>query len=125
RLRPDAQLPSRRDPDRRHAGHDQGRLDHVERRDLPLRQVRLLQLLAGSGPVPVLLDLADPVATMDARLTDLEIRYSHLERQFADLSDVVFAQQKTIEALERELAKIRVRLREVGDPVVDEKPPHY
>jgi uncharacterized coiled-coil protein SlyX len=62
---------------------------------------------------------------MDARLTDLEIRYSHLERQFADLSDVVFAQQKTIEALERELAKIRVRLREVGDPVVDEKPPHY
>jgi len=62
---------------------------------------------------------------MDARLTDLEIRYSHLERQFADLSDIVFAQQKTIEALERELAKIRVRLREVGDPVVDEKPPHY
>ena len=62
---------------------------------------------------------------MDARLTDLEIRYSHLERQFADLSDIVFAQQMTIEALERELAKIRVRLREVGDPVVDEKPPHY
>ena len=62
---------------------------------------------------------------MDTRLTDLEIRYSHLERQFADLSDVVFAQQKSIEALERELAKIRVRLREVGDPVVDEKPPHY
>jgi len=62
---------------------------------------------------------------MDTRLTDLEIRYSHLERQFADLSDVVFAQQKSIEALERELAKIRVRLRELGDPVVDEKPPHY
>jgi uncharacterized coiled-coil protein SlyX len=62
---------------------------------------------------------------MDTRLTDLEIRYSHLERQFAELSDVVFAQQKTIEALERELAKIRVRLRDLGDPVVDEKPPHY
>lgn len=62
---------------------------------------------------------------MDKRLTDLEIRYSHLERQFADLSDVVFTQQKTIEALERELAKIRVRLRDLGDPVVDEKPPHY
>ena len=62
---------------------------------------------------------------MDTRLTDLEIRYAHLERQFADLSDVVFAQQKTIEALERELTKIRVRLRDLGDPVVDEKPPHY
>lgn len=62
---------------------------------------------------------------MDTRLTDLEIRYSHLERQVADLSDVVFAQQKTIEALERELAKIRARLRDLGDPIVDEKPPHY
>jgi uncharacterized coiled-coil protein SlyX len=62
---------------------------------------------------------------METRFTELEIRYSHLERQFADLSDVVFAQQKSIESLERELASIRVRLRELGDPVVDEKPPHY
>jgi uncharacterized coiled-coil protein SlyX len=62
---------------------------------------------------------------METRFTELEIRYSHLERQFADLSDVVFAQQKAIESLERELAAIRVRLRELGDPVVDEKPPHY
>lgn len=62
---------------------------------------------------------------METRFTELEIRYSHLERQVADLSDVVFAQQKTIESLERELANIRVRLRELGDPVVDEKPPHY
>jgi uncharacterized coiled-coil protein SlyX len=62
---------------------------------------------------------------METRLTDLEIRYSHLERQFTDLSDVVFGQQKTIEALERELANIRVRLRELGDAVVEEKPPHY
>jgi len=62
---------------------------------------------------------------METRFTELEIRYSHLERQFADLSEVVFAQQKTIESLERELAVIRVRLRELGDPMVDEKPPHY
>ena len=62
---------------------------------------------------------------METRFTELEIRYSHLERQFAELSDVVFGQQKTIESLERELANIRVRLREIGDPVVDEKPPHY
>lgn len=62
---------------------------------------------------------------METRLTDLEIRYSHLERQFADLSDVVFGQQKVIESLERELASIRTRLRDLGDAVVDEKPPHY
>jgi uncharacterized coiled-coil protein SlyX len=62
---------------------------------------------------------------METRFTELEIRYSHLERQFADLSDVVFGQQKTIEALQKELANIRVRLRELGDPIADEKPPHY
>ena len=62
---------------------------------------------------------------METRLTELEIRYSHLERQFADLSDIVFGQQKTIDSLERELANVRVRLRDLGDPVVDEKPPHY
>ena len=61
---------------------------------------------------------------METRLTELEIRYSHLERQFADLSDVVFGQQKIIESLQRELTSIRAKLREVGDPVVDEKPPH-
>jgi uncharacterized coiled-coil protein SlyX len=62
---------------------------------------------------------------METRLTELEIRYSHLERQFADLSDIVFGQQKTIDSLERELANVRARLRELGDPLVDEKPPHY
>jgi uncharacterized coiled-coil protein SlyX len=62
---------------------------------------------------------------METRFTELEIRYSHLERHVAELSDVVFAQQKTIDALEREMAKIRARLRDLGDPVVDEKPPHY
>lgn len=62
---------------------------------------------------------------METRVTDLEIRYSHLERQVAELSDVVFGQQKIIESLQREMANIRVRLRDLGDPAVDEKPPHY
>jgi len=62
---------------------------------------------------------------MDARLTDLEIRYSHLERQYADLSEMVFEHQKVIEALQRELANVSGRLRDLGDPMVDEKPPHY
>ena len=62
---------------------------------------------------------------METRFTELEIRYSHLEHQVADLSDVVFGQQKIIESLQRELANIRVKVRDLGDPVVDEKPPHY
>jgi uncharacterized coiled-coil protein SlyX len=40
---------------------------------------------------------------METRFTELEIRYSHLERQVADLSDVVFGQQKIIESLQLEL----------------------
>jgi uncharacterized coiled-coil protein SlyX len=62
---------------------------------------------------------------MDARLTDLEIRYSHLEQQYADLSEIVFGHQKTIEALQRELANVIGKLRDLGDPIIDEKPPHY
>ena len=62
---------------------------------------------------------------MDTRLTDLEIRYSHLERQYADLSEIVFGHQKAIEALQRELATAIGKLRDMGDPIVDEKPPHY
>jgi uncharacterized coiled-coil protein SlyX len=62
---------------------------------------------------------------MDDRLTELEIRYAHLERQFAELSEVVFEQQKAIEALQREVANATRRLRDLGEPIVDEKPPHY
>jgi uncharacterized coiled-coil protein SlyX len=62
---------------------------------------------------------------MDARLTDLEVRYSHLERQYADLSEIVFMHQKAIEALQRELASVRAKVRDIGDPTIDEKPPHY
>jgi len=62
---------------------------------------------------------------MEPRLVDLEIRYTHLERQFAELSQVVFDQQKTLEALQKELARLRGRLEELGDPIVNEKPPHY
>ena len=63
---------------------------------------------------------------MDARIVDLEIRYTHLERQLEELSDVVFAQQRLIETLSKELLLLRNRLEE--PPVVTpraEKPPHY
>jgi len=47
----------------------------------------------------------------------------------ATLVPAIFRDRATaaqaIEALQRELANIRVRLRELGDPAVDEKPPHY
>ena len=42
---------------------------------------------------------------MEGRFVDLEIRYTHLERQYAELSQAVFDHQKLIEALQRELAR--------------------
>jgi uncharacterized coiled-coil protein SlyX len=62
---------------------------------------------------------------MEPRLVDLEIRYTHLERQYAELSQVVFEQQKALEAVQKELVRLRGRLDEIGDPIANEKPPHY
>jgi uncharacterized coiled-coil protein SlyX len=62
---------------------------------------------------------------MEPRLVDLEIRYTHLERQYAELSQVVFEQQKALEVVQKELARLRGRLEELGDPIVNERPPHY
>lgn len=60
---------------------------------------------------------------MESRLTDLEVRYSHLERQLDELNQVVFEQQKLIDGLLRQVRSLRTRLE--GDEHPDEKPPHY
>jgi uncharacterized coiled-coil protein SlyX len=62
---------------------------------------------------------------LESRLVDLEIRYTHLEQQYAELSQVVFEQQKSITALLKELGGLRGRLEELGDPIANERPPHY
>jgi len=64
-------------------------------------------------------------STMEARVAELEIRYTHLERQYVELSQVVFEHQKLIERLQKELAAVRGRLLELGDPIANDKPPHY
>jgi uncharacterized coiled-coil protein SlyX len=62
---------------------------------------------------------------MDARLVDLEVRYTHLEQQFADLSQIVFEQQKAIQELQQHLRAIRGRMDQLGDPTANDRPPHY
>ena len=62
---------------------------------------------------------------MEARVVDLEIRYSHLEKQLAELNQVVFEQQKTIALLQQQLVALRTRLTGMGEPMEHEKPPHY
>ncbi|HEY5372492.1 MAG TPA: SlyX family protein [Polyangiaceae bacterium] len=62
---------------------------------------------------------------MDPRVVDLEIRYSHLERQLAELNQVVFEQQKTITQLQQQLLSLRTRVTGLDGPMDNEKPPHY
>jgi uncharacterized coiled-coil protein SlyX len=68
---------------------------------------------------------AAPSPNAEARLLELEVRYTHLERQFADLSAVVFEQQKVLDQLQRHLGAVRGRLEELGEPVSNDRPPHY
>lgn len=62
---------------------------------------------------------------MESRLTDLEVRYTHLERQVAELSEVVFAQQRTIDGLVRQLTATKAEIAQLSPQVANEKPPHY
>jgi uncharacterized coiled-coil protein SlyX len=62
---------------------------------------------------------------MEARLTTLEIRYTHLERQVEELNRLLFAQQKTIDRLTREIANLRAGAAGVEGGPHSEPPPHY
>ena len=62
---------------------------------------------------------------MESRLVDLEVRYTHLERQVAELSDVVFAQQRAIDSLVQQLSSTKADLAQLSEPLTNEKPPHY
>ena len=62
---------------------------------------------------------------MESRLVDLEIRYTHLEREVAELSHIVFEQQKAIAYLRKELAATRGKVDAIGEPTTNEPPPHY
>ena len=66
---------------------------------------------------------------MTDRSTEIEIKLAHLEQALNQISDVVYAQQASIEGLERTCEALRQRAvsAESGsdgspDP---EKPPHY
>ena len=62
---------------------------------------------------------------MDERLVTLEVRYTHLQHQVDQLSQVVFDQQKLIDRLTSELAIMRARTSGVEEGTSRERPPHY
>jgi uncharacterized coiled-coil protein SlyX len=62
---------------------------------------------------------------MEQRMVDLEIRYTHLQRQLEELSQVVFAQQLLLDTMAKELTALRSRLSILGGDSPEEPPPHY
>ena len=64
-------------------------------------------------------------ATTEARLIELETRYTHLQRQFEDLSGVVAQQQNVIDGMVKSLGRALERLAALGSPAPNEPPPHY
>lgn len=67
---------------------------------------------------------------VDQSLEQIQTKIAFLERANAELSDVVFRQQREIEALAAKLKEISQRLlaAETGDGAhapQDERPPHY
>ena len=64
-------------------------------------------------------------ATSEARLIDLETRYTHLEHQFEELSGVVAKQQNVIDEVVKSLGRALERLAALGSPSPNEPPPHY
>ncbi len=64
------------------------------------------------------------------RITDLEIKYSHLQIEVEKLQNTVFAQDSTIQKQDQALRLLKERLDAFarGDGAVgggNEKPPHY
>ncbi len=66
------------------------------------------------------------MAAQDQRIAELEMRLSHQDKALADLNDMVLAQWRKIEALERQLNRMGEEMQDVGSSAVPvDKPPHY
>ena len=67
--------------------------------------------------------------TDTARVEAIEFKVAHLERALQDLSDVVYRQQREIEALLELQRRLREQVEDLdsrrADPDAVEIPPHY
>ena len=64
---------------------------------------------------------------LSSRVDDLEIRFAQAERTIADLNDVITAQWRKIEALDRHLARMAEEMQTLDRRAdgVEPPPPHY
>jgi SlyX protein len=62
---------------------------------------------------------------MEERIVELELRYTEQQALLQELSEVVWAQQRAIDALKLELETLKHRVE--GLPTIGpaDKPPHY
>ncbi len=62
---------------------------------------------------------------MEQRIVDLEVRYAHAEKLLGELSDVIYAQQKTIDSLTTRMKSLEERVLGLGEEPAGGPPPHY
>ncbi len=64
--------------------------------------------------------------TSDERVVELEVKYAHLERTVSELNEVLYRQQRELDALKETLRRLQDKS-EPGlvDASAQEKPPHY
>jgi SlyX protein len=64
----------------------------------------------------------------EKRIDELEIRMAHQDKSIGDLNDVITAQWKKLEMLERQMRRLGEEMEAMdgGDgPAANQKPPHY
>jgi SlyX protein len=68
------------------------------------------------------------MSTLELRVNELEMRLMHQDKTIADLNDMLTAQWKHIETLERNLRRLGEEMEalDAGEgPAANQKPPHY
>jgi SlyX protein len=68
------------------------------------------------------------MTTTEQRLDDLEMRMAHQDKTIGELNDVITAQWKKLELLERQLRRLGEELEAMDGgegPAANQKPPHY
>ena len=64
----------------------------------------------------------------ETRLADLEVKCAHLEKMVSDLSEVMWRQQKELDALKDAYRVVREKMGSdpgIVDASINERPPHY
>ncbi len=67
------------------------------------------------------------MSTTEQRIDDLEMRIAFQEKTIGELNDVITAQWKKIERLERQLQRLDEEVQALDDreAPANQKPPHY